>query len=475
MADRTRDEILHDLHETEKAGPEIRDLDLSKPENRERMERVIADHAKYGAELRAFDAEVEKVKGAEADREAFVRAMNRSREEPEIERALDAADDDPYGDAVLMGAAYDPDGKPYMPEISRSRSKALAQSLCGPVDAPETRRANEMLQNVAHKRVIVAGTAAQGGNAVPEDTSQFRMIQREMLAFGGVEKVSRVVVTANGRTLPVPTVDDTATDFETATTPEQTAQNVAENTQMGAAKRFDFGQVEFGAHVISTGQVGVSRQAIEDWGPSYSAFLLPAMAERLARRKAQQLAAGTGVGEQLRGILVAAPAVTAAGVASLVWDVSDGAFTSTPDAARNLPVALQHVVDPAYRMGPRAAIVMHDNFLFALKSLKGSDGHYILPYLRMAEWQGQERIGTFRIVIDQNYDDLSAGNDRRVATVGDHGSFWIRRVRGMWTVRDMTSPDAANYNRVLYYLSERCDSNVVRTNAIRRIEFNSVA
>lgn len=498
---RSRQDILADLHEIEKAARDNTQIDYSNPEQRERVEKLATDHKKYGAELRDFDANVEKAEAAKRDHEALLASLRRPADDPlenPLERDGDEAMDE-YGEAIADGF---PAGDS-LPEISRARSRDFREAMFpGESDqavVPPERsvRAQERMDRLmrsrrydrgtTQKRTVTAGGTTAGGNVVPEDTSMYRTLIREMRAYMGVERVARTIVTPNGRQLPFPRIDDTATDFSTTdrnagpagdAVGAQTAQSPAENTAMGSATTFQWQTEDLGAHVKSSGAVPLTRQALEDFGPALGAVIYPLMAERIGRLKAHELANGSGAGEQLQGILPAATVTTFASATGLNWGRGVSGFTGntgtplTQTVDAQLWAALQHSVDIAYRMGPGSAVVVSDDFLFALKTLRDGENRLQFPEFSMRNWDGGERFGSMRVVVDPNYGSFitggTVGTAVDVATVGDHSKFVIRRVRGMWMVRDELT--MANRHVILYYLSERCDSAIVSPRALRKVQ-----
>ena len=484
---RKREEILGDLHKIEKEFRDARAKSTITPDLMEKMEKA---HKTYNDELRECDARAKADEELNKRIEALGKEFSRQKAEDNTVIPVGTVDDPDITrsklshDAFFSGAGF-LDGE--MPEVAvnLNSSRAFARAFFYREQEQFTEETQEALRYLVNcrssrgmnldglqERQITAGAGTTtGGNAVPEDTSMYAILTKEMSAYMGVEQVARVITTPNGRALPWPTIDDTATNFAGA---DQTAQRPLEGVAMSAPAEFTFNKVTFNAHVFSSGAVPVTRQAIEDFGPSVGSFLYPLMAERVGRLKAYEFVNGNGGTNRCRGIVPAAAAANAAH--NITW--KRGGTEPGIQDAEQMWAKLQHAVDIAYRTGPGSAIVMSDAFLFLLKTVSDNEGRPIYPELSMQSWMGRERVGAFRIVVDPNYPGLptnyrGANGTATPVTIGDHRSFIIRKVRGLWMVRDDLTK--ANEHEIVYYLSERCDSDLIRANAVRKITFESVA
>jgi HK97 family phage major capsid protein len=167
----------------------------------------------------------------------------------------------------------------------------------------------------------------------PEDGSYLianeamRPLERALLDFGGVRQVATVLRTSTGSTLPIPTSDDTSNK----------GALLAENTQ-AVEKDTEFGQLVLNAYKFSSKKVLVSLELLQDSAINLAEFLGTALGERIGRITNDYFTTGTGTNEP-KGIVTAA---TSSGTAL-------GAQTPTYAEL----VAIQHSVDPAYRVGGR--------------------------------------------------------------------------------------------------------------------------
>lgn len=253
------------------------------------------------------------------------------------------------------------------------------------------------------QRVQTVGTAAAGGFTVPTEL-QAELI-RSMLAFGPMYDpgVTREIVTSGGFAMPFPTVNDTANTAasatEGATLPDNNSGDVT------------FGQRQLDAFAFATPWVRVSKELADDSIFAMEALLGDLLGERLGRLANAQLTTGTGTSAP-NGIVTASTLGRTAASAT--------AFTSDEI------IDLEHSVDPAYRSSPRAAYMMHDQVLAAVRKLKDGLGNYL--------WQAgniQQGVpGTLngrRYYINQAMSSAFT-TGQRLILFGDLGKYFVRKV-----------------------------------------------
>ena len=189
------------------------------------------------------------------------------------------------------------------------------------------------------------GTAAQGGNTVPADF--LAEVQTHLKSYGGVREVARVIATANGQNLPIPTSDDTG----------NTAKLVSEATAPSTTTRVPFGQVTMEAARYQSGPIKVSMELLQDSAIDIESYISEAMGVRFGRitnqhyttRSSTEAAGPHGfIGESSGAVVVANNALTYENVVDLI-----------------------HSVDPAYRT-PNAAWMTNDAGFAELRKLRGS-------------------------------------------------------------------------------------------------------
>ena len=452
---RTTSQAVRDFDAAAESDQEIADLRAADAEHDRQVVRPAPPAASSRHSIRRADGsynvqptDVLLVRGADGRIDYRHVAMDRIALSREADRALDLA----FRHDIRLGPIPDEHARYLVPTLEAFR-------------APQQRASGDPIQT---------GSDAAGGYAVPPDTSGYREIVRNRKAFMGVEHVARIIMTGHGREWPIPTIDDTATDWDGT---DSTAANIAENALLNAPKEVAFSEKIFKAHLFSSGGVPITWKALRDIEAPVETWFYPLVAERIGRLTAKRLADGTGVAPQPEGILTAA----SKGL-DLYWDLSLGDFVATssggttPDTG--VAVKLEHAVDLAYRSGPGAAICMSDDLLLKLRTTKDKDGRLQFPWLSFTMLNpaaGPLRLGGLRIQVDPNFPVVPTAADgtAKVATVGDHQSFWVRKVAGMHMVMDPYTK--ANRGQVLYYVFEEMDSHLVRADAVKHVLITVVA
>lgn len=189
-------------------------------------------------------------------------------------------------------------------------------------------------------------TGAAGGFLVPEG---FRNVLVEtMKFFGSMRAVAGGITTATGNKLPWPTNDDTGNE----------GSYLGENV---AVTDLDLiiGSAELEAHMITSRQVKVSFQLLQDSAFNLDAWLPKKLGERIARRENRAFTVGTGASEPQGAVTGALVGKTGAAgqVASVTYDDL---------------VDLEHSVDVSYRT-ERSRFMFHDLTLAALRKVKDAD------------------------------------------------------------------------------------------------------
>ena len=316
----------------------------------------------------------------------------------------------------------------------------------------------------AHERQQNVGTAADGGYLVPEDNRFMNQVVVSMKAYMGVERVATVFTTPHGRPIPMPRIDDTAHDAVNAT--EGTAPSPADAPDLA------FSELNLGAKKLGTGRLLVSTELIEDSGPMIESLIGRLLGKRIGRRIGQQLANGTGAGTplQLRGILT--QAAEAAAPNRLVYSKANG---GTITNAATALTRIVRAIDIAYRSSARASIVFSDDLLNQLRVAVSTAGGFLYPMLSNIGPDNVRRWDGMRVLIDPNYPafDQTVNNNVMGCTVGDHGEFYVRKVRGMRLVRNPFAED--DKDQVKFNMWHRCDSGLADLKAVRRVRVTTAA
>lgn len=216
------------------------------------------------------------------------------------------------------------------------------------IQAYECRNMGGRIREVVEQRAQSVGTGSEGGYLAPEGMMQ--TLDIALLQFAAPRRYSDVVRTADGRSVPWPTVDDTSN------TGEIVGENAATNQQDVV-----FGQVSTTPHMYSSKYVPVSIQLMQDSATNLPALLGRLLGERIGRRQATDFTTGDGASKP-SGILTDA---TAAGVAL--------AADNAPTLANIID--LKHSVDPMYRIVGQGFLIS-DTVLASIKKIT-SDGRQL--------------------------------------------------------------------------------------------------
>jgi len=278
-------------------------------------------------------------------------------------------------------------------------------------------------------------TTTAGGYTIPEGFGG-RVIEA-MKQYGGLEQFATVLTTSTGNDIPFPTNDDTGNIGEL----------LAENTAT-AEQDTVFGQAVLGAYMYSSKMIRVSNQLLTDNEVNLENHLVGILGKRLGRIQAAHFATGTGSG-QPNGILSASTAGATAAAAAAI-------------ALSDL-TAIEHSVDPAYRMGGQGTFLFNDSTFKAIKDLEDADGR---PLWRPSVAESiPATINGYRFGIDTGYASIATGN--KVATFGDHSAYTIRRVNGV--VMQRLAERYAEFFQVAFLGFNRADGELLDTSAVKHL------
>ncbi len=256
----------------------------------------------------------------------------------------------------------------------------------------------------AEQRAQNTGTTTAGGFLVP--TTLESQIIRSMLAWGPMYDpgVTTEMTTSSGNPIKIPTVDDTAV----------TAVSHTEGTALTdtGAKDVTLGQKSLDAYAFDTQFVRWSWELDQDSIIGMEALLSSLLGERLGRIANLQLTTGTGSSAPNGIVTAASLGVTAASATAITFDEI---------------IDLEHSVDPAHRQSPKAAFMLNDSTLKAVRKLKDGQGNYL--------WQAgnvQQGIpGTLNgrlYYINQSMASMAAA--AKVMLFGDLSKYFVRKVGG---------------------------------------------
>ncbi len=311
-------------------------------------------------------------------------------------------------------------------------AEMIAQGGEGYVDA-------EVRSVLREHRAQTGGSNTAGGYTVPTELASF--IEKAMIATGPMynSDLFTVLNTTDGRTFNIPTVDDTTVAAVAHT------EGGAVTDDGGADATF--GQKSVGAYAFDSEWVRWSAELNADSVLNMEGLLGELIGERLGRIANSKLTTGSGSSD-VEGIVTnSAAGKTAAGTAAVTADEI---------------IDLIHSVDPAYRSSAKAAIMMNDSTLAAVRKLKDGNGNYLW---QMGNYQAgiPQSILGYNVVVNQAMDSLAAG--KKVMLFGDMSKFYVRKVGApsLYVARERFAPDYG----ILGYI--RFDGVLTNTAAIKHL------
>lgn len=287
------------------------------------------------------------------------------------------------------------------------------------------------------ERHLLRGTNPQttsdsaGGYTIPEGWTGELDWAKQFI--GEVESVARVFSTATGNTLPIPKVDDTATDASLQT--EGSATTVADMT---------FGNTDLSAYTYST-LVKVSKQLLQDEEVNLIGYLTELLGQRIARATNAALTVGDGSSKP-NGIITAAT-------------VGKTAASATAITHEEL-IDLYYSVDPSYRMGASCYYMMNDAVHAAVRKLGLTAAENFNP-ITFAD-DGTMFILGKEVKINQDMASaITTGN--KTILFGDFSGYAVRVAGGINVLRmDERYADELNVGFIAY---KRVDGDLISAGA----------
>ena len=287
------------------------------------------------------------------------------------------------------------------------------------------------------ERYMLRGTNPQttsdsaGGYTIPEGWTGELDWAKQFI--GEVESVARVFSTATGNILPIPKVNDTATDAALQT--EGSATTVADMT---------FGNTDLSAYTYST-LVKVSKQLLQDEEVNLIGYLTELLGQRIARATNAALTTGDGSSKP-NGIITAAT-------------VGKTAASATAITHEEL-IDLYYSVDPAYRMGNSCYYMMNDAVHSAVRKLGLTAAENFNPISFSED-------GTMFILgkeVKINQDMASAiTTGQKTILFGDFSGYAVRVAGGINVLRmDERYADELNVGFIAY---KRVDGDLISAGA----------
>lgn len=269
---------------------------------------------------------------------------------------------------------------------------------------------NVLAQGMVHlggeMRAQTAGTGSAGGFLVPDE--MMRSLVQAMAAWGPMydDDFCMVINTTGGGTIPIPGVDDTA--GRAAATATEGAKLTDDGGQDAAFTRKTLGEFMY-----DTEWLRLSLQLLTGSMENAEQVMNGLLAKRLGRTANDKLTIGSGSGEPMGIVTGATAGHTAAAVAAIA-----------PDDLLDL----YHSIDPAYRGSPKFRAQFNDNTLLALHKLKDGDGNYLLR--QAPDGSGRLTVGAVSVPYAVNQAMADIGANARSMIMGDHGTYFVRKVGG---------------------------------------------
>ena len=294
-------------------------------------------------------------------------------------------------------------------------------------------RYGKTVLNADERSYLVRGTNPQttvttaGGFTIPEGWTGELDFAKQFI--GEVESISRVFATSTGNVLPIPKVDDTATDAAIQT--EGSATTVADMT---------FGNTDLSAYTYST-LVKVSEQLLQDEDVNLTSYLSELLGQRIARATNAALTTGDGSSKPNGVITAATSGVTAAAVNAITHSELIDLFYS---------------VDPSYRMGSNVAFMCNDAVHSAIRKLGLTAAENYNPVTFGTD--GTMFILGKKVLINQ---DMAATIEASAKTLlfGDFSGYAVRTAGGV-TVRRLSERYGDELN-VGFLAYRRVDGNLI--------------
>lgn len=303
----------------------------------------------------------------------------------------------PKPDDTQHRGAGDDDDAPEYRDVFR-------QILCGvqPGEmSPEERAV--LKQGVAKFESRAQSTSnTAGGYTVP--TTLYDKIILSMAAWGPMYDpgICTEVITSSGEQINLPTIDDTAV----------TVAKHTENTALtdDGSKDVTVGQKVLNAYIYDTTFVKWSIELSQDSIFNWEQLLADLLGERLGRRANIELTTGDGSGDPNGIVTASSLGKTAAAVAAITADEL---------------IDLQHSVDPAYRVSPKARFQFNDTTLKTIRKLKDGQGQYLWNGGDLSKGISPTLLG-YNYSINQAMASPATGN--KTVIFGDHSKYFVRKV-----------------------------------------------
>lgn len=281
----------------------------------------------------------------------------------------------------------------------------------------------------------LVGTTTLGGYTVPQGF--LAEMVRAMKDFSGIAQAARILPTASGQNLLIPTEDDTTTS----------AVLIGEAAAI-TMQDLTFGQASLDAYKYAS-RMKASFELMQDSAFNIEDEIRRAMGPRFGRAMNSSCTTGTG-SSQPNGV------VTASALGKTAASATTVTFPEILD--------LKHSVDPAYR--PNGAYMLNDAILLALKKLSIGAGD-ARPLWAPSYREGvPDTIDGTRYFINQGMASAMT-TGQKILLYGDFSYYVIRMVQDMIVVR--LNELYAENGLVGFIGYARWDGELLNTSAVKHL------
>lgn len=275
-------------------------------------------------------------------------------------------------------------------------------------------------------------SSSAGGYTIPQGF--LAELEKKQAFFNPLLNVARVINTAEGNTLPMPTIDDTS----------NLAALGAEGTAVTAVD-LTFGTVNLSSYRLES-LVIASNELLRDTGINLETEIGGLLGERIGRKQSAYHATGTG-SSQPEGVVTGSSAgVTAASATAI---------------AINDLISLCNSLDAAY--WPNARFMMHQSVWAAILKLQDSQGRpLVTDYIN----GNQPKLLGYEVILNNNMASSIATTNKTVL-FGDFSKYYIRQVGSLELIR-LNELYANKYQTGFMVVSFE-DAKVVQSAAIKRL------
>lgn len=386
------------------------------------------DFNTYDAEVRRLEVELEREQRLALDQHAATGGNATTDEEEAAEGETRSQQKAREKEELRYGKAFRKYLRFGMEYLDKEERQVLRQRFDAGKDGKGEIRAAQTV------------TTTGGGYAIPQGFAG--RVEEIMKYYGPMVDggVTGELRTTAGNNIPYPTLDGTGTS----------GRLLAINTAV-TETALTFGKVDLDAFKFSSDLITVPYELLEDEDVNLEAILDHQLGERLGRIMNTYFTTGTG-SSQPNGV------VTASALGKTT--ASATAFT------RPEIIDLIHSVDRAYRMGPKAGIMMHDLVLAAIRKLSLGSGDATPLYQASTRVGEPDTIEGHRIFINNDMES-SIATAKKIMLFGDFSKFLVRKVNGTRMFR-LTERYADN-DQVGFFGFMRADSDLIAANSIKHM------